>query len=68
SVRLEGGVGDDLYYAGAGDVINDSDGLGTVCMNVTTGSGDQTYVMLGLNSITSLAVTNSISLQNVGHL
>ncbi|MEW8203418.1 MAG: calcium-binding protein [Candidatus Thiodiazotropha endolucinida] len=68
SDRLEGGVGDDLYYAGAGDVINDADGLGTVCMNVTTGSGDQTYVMLGLNSITSFAVTNSISLQNVGHL
>ncbi|MEW8586308.1 MAG: calcium-binding protein, partial [Candidatus Thiodiazotropha sp.] len=51
SDRLEGGVGDDLYYAGAGDVINDSDGLGTVCMNVTTGSGDQTYVMLGLNTL-----------------
>ncbi|MEW8050970.1 MAG: hypothetical protein AB2792_10840 [Candidatus Thiodiazotropha sp.] len=68
SDRLEGGLGDDLYYAGAGGVINDADGLGTVCMNVTTGSGDQTYVMLGLNSITSLAVTNSISLQNVGPL
>ncbi|MEW8073547.1 MAG: calcium-binding protein [Candidatus Thiodiazotropha sp.] len=51
SDRLEGGLGDDLYYAGAGDVINDADGLGTVCMNVTTGSGDQTYVMLGLNTL-----------------
>ncbi|MEW8203416.1 MAG: calcium-binding protein [Candidatus Thiodiazotropha endolucinida] len=51
SDRLEGGVGDDLYYAGAGDVINDADGLGTVCMNVTTGSGDQVYMMLGLNTL-----------------
>jgi hypothetical protein len=51
SDRLEGGLGDDLYYAGAGDVINDEDGQGTVCMNVTTGSGDQVYVMLGLNPI-----------------
>lgn len=51
SDRLEGGVGDDLYYAGAGDVINDADGLGTVCMNVRTGSGDQVYMMLGLNTL-----------------
>ncbi|MCG8024573.1 MAG: hypothetical protein JAZ02_11390 [Candidatus Thiodiazotropha endolucinida] len=68
SDRLEGGLGDDLYYAGAGDVVNDADGLGSVCMNITTGSGEQRYVMLGLNAITSLAVTNSISLQNVGRL
>jgi hypothetical protein len=32
-------------------VINDEDGKGSVCMNVTTGSGDQVYVMLGLNPI-----------------
>jgi Ca2+-binding RTX toxin-like protein len=51
SDRLEGGLGDDLYFAGAGDVINDVDGLGTVCVNLTTGYGDQVYVMLGLNTI-----------------
>ncbi|MCU7937274.1 MAG: hypothetical protein KZQ99_20835 [Candidatus Thiodiazotropha sp. (ex Dulcina madagascariensis)] len=49
--RLEGGNGDDLYYAGAGDVINDADGKGTVCMNVTAANGEQVYVMLGLNAI-----------------
>jgi Ca2+-binding RTX toxin-like protein len=58
SDRLEGGLGDDIYYAGAGDVINDADGLGTVCMNVTTGSGDQVYVMLGLNTLCQTGNSN----------
>ncbi|MCU7923332.1 MAG: hypothetical protein KZQ88_11635 [Candidatus Thiodiazotropha sp. (ex Dulcina madagascariensis)] len=49
--RLEGGNGDDLYYAGAGDVINDADGQGAVCMNVTAANGEQVYVMLGLHWI-----------------
>ncbi|MET0067325.1 MAG: calcium-binding protein [Candidatus Thiodiazotropha sp.] len=49
SDRLEGGLGDDLYFAGNGDVINDADGSGTVCMNVTAGNGEQVYVMLGLH-------------------
>ncbi|MCU7861078.1 MAG: hypothetical protein KZQ86_14890, partial [Candidatus Thiodiazotropha sp. (ex Lucinoma kastoroae)] len=49
--RLEGGTGDDLYFAGNGDVINDTDGLGTVCMNMTTDSGEPVYVMLGLNGL-----------------
>ncbi|MCU7926648.1 MAG: hypothetical protein KZQ97_09430 [Candidatus Thiodiazotropha sp. (ex Dulcina madagascariensis)] len=51
SDRLEGGGGDDLYFAGAGDVINDADGLGAVCMNVTAANGEQVYVMLGLHWI-----------------
>jgi Ca2+-binding RTX toxin-like protein len=51
SDRLEGGLGDELYYAGAGNVINDEDCKGSVCVNVTTGSGDQVYVMLGLNPL-----------------
>ncbi|MEW8009676.1 MAG: calcium-binding protein [Candidatus Thiodiazotropha sp.] len=58
SDRLEGGLGDDLYYAGAGDVINDADGLGSVCMNITTGSGEQSYVMLGLNLIRQTGSSN----------
>ncbi|MEW8193199.1 MAG: calcium-binding protein, partial [Candidatus Thiodiazotropha sp.] len=58
SDRLEGGLGDDLYYAGAGDVVNDADGLGSVCMNITTGSGEQSYVMLGLNLIRQTANPN----------
>lgn len=59
SDRLEGGLGDDLYYAGAGDVINDTDGLGTVCMNVTTGSGEQVYIKLGLGAIYQIGSFNS---------
>jgi hypothetical protein len=51
SDRLEGGQGDDLYFAGSGDVINDADGLGTVCASVNTAAGDQVYIMLGLNDI-----------------
>ncbi|MFC1385690.1 MAG: calcium-binding protein, partial [gamma proteobacterium symbiont of Clathrolucina costata] len=58
SDRLEGGLGDDLYYAGAGDVVNDADGLGSVCMNITTGSGEQSYVMLGLNTLRRTANPN----------
>ncbi|MEW8227865.1 MAG: calcium-binding protein [Candidatus Thiodiazotropha endolucinida] len=58
SDRLEGGLGDDLYYAGAGDVVNDADGLGSVCMNITTGSGEQSYVMLGLNLIRQTGSSN----------
>jgi Ca2+-binding RTX toxin-like protein len=33
--RSEGGQGDDLYFAGSGDVINDADGLGMVSAIVT---------------------------------
>ena len=51
SDRLEGGAGDDLYYASAGDVINDSDGLGSVCMNVTAGTGESVYLLLGLGKL-----------------
>jgi Ca2+-binding RTX toxin-like protein len=51
SDRLEGGQGDDLYFAGSGDVIRDADGLGTVCAYVNTAAGDQVYIMLGLNDI-----------------
>jgi trimeric autotransporter adhesin len=52
--RLEGGNGDDLYFAGNGDVINDVDGLGAVCMNVTLASGEQVYILLGLNGLYKL--------------
>ncbi|MEJ2622402.1 MAG: calcium-binding protein, partial [Candidatus Thiodiazotropha sp.] len=55
SDRLEGGAGDDLYYAGAGDIINDSDGLGSVCMNITTNNGEETYVFLGLHPLEEIA-------------
>jgi Ca2+-binding RTX toxin-like protein len=55
SDRLEGDAGDDLYYAGAGDIINDSDGLGSVCMNITTDSGEETYVFLGLHTLEEIA-------------
>jgi Ca2+-binding RTX toxin-like protein len=58
SDRLEGGQGEDLYYAGAGDVINDSDGAGNVCMNVTTGNGENVYVLLGLHSIRRIGDSN----------
>ncbi len=49
--RLEGGNGDDLYYAGRGDIINDADGKGTICTSVTAGNGDEVYVQLGLGLI-----------------
>ncbi|MEW8439417.1 MAG: calcium-binding protein [Candidatus Thiodiazotropha taylori] len=55
---MEGGDGEDLYYAGAGDVINDSDGAGNVCMSVTTGSGENVYILLGLHSIRQIGDSN----------
>ncbi|MCG7908433.1 MAG: hypothetical protein JAY82_01525, partial [Candidatus Thiodiazotropha taylori] len=58
SDHMEGGDGEDLYYAGAGDVINDSDGAGNVCMSVTTGSGENVYILLGLHSIRQIGDSN----------
>ncbi|MCP4993429.1 MAG: hypothetical protein GY934_06545, partial [Gammaproteobacteria bacterium] len=46
--RLEGGVGDDIYWAGTGDIISDSDGIGIVRMGVTKGDGTNGHVYLGL--------------------
>lgn len=37
--RLEGGAGSDTYYAGAGDVIYDSDGQGTIYLGNVKVSG-----------------------------
>ncbi|MCG7904954.1 MAG: hypothetical protein JAY95_00325, partial [Candidatus Thiodiazotropha taylori] len=41
---LRGGEGDDLYFAGVGDIINDSDGRGNVCVSMTLRDGSQQYV------------------------
>ncbi|MCG8066906.1 MAG: hypothetical protein JAY84_03520, partial [Candidatus Thiodiazotropha taylori] len=48
---LQGGEGDDLYFAGVGDIINDSDGRGNVCVSMTLKDGSQQYVQLGLYNI-----------------
>ncbi|MEW8030127.1 MAG: calcium-binding protein [Candidatus Thiodiazotropha sp.] len=48
---LHGGDGDDLYFAGAGDVIRDSDGRGSVCLSMTLDNGEPLYIQLGLYPI-----------------
>jgi hypothetical protein len=50
---LKGGEGDDLYFAGAGDVIRDSDGRGSVCVSMTLDNGEERNIQLGLNPIRS---------------
>ncbi|MCU7935152.1 MAG: calcium-binding protein [Candidatus Thiodiazotropha sp. (ex Dulcina madagascariensis)] len=45
--RLEGGAGDDVYWAGAGDTISDADGKGLVYVSVTLASGAEVYAPLG---------------------
>jgi Ca2+-binding RTX toxin-like protein len=47
SDRLQGDEGDDIYWAGPGDVINDTDGKGRINFNVTLDSGAQVYLTLG---------------------
>ncbi|MES9991035.1 MAG: calcium-binding protein [Candidatus Thiodiazotropha sp.] len=56
--RLEGGNGDDVYWAGAGDIINDTDGKGRINLNVTFDSGAQAYLTLGEWGIRQGATTN----------
>ncbi|MEW8309346.1 MAG: calcium-binding protein, partial [Candidatus Thiodiazotropha endolucinida] len=44
--RLEGGIGDDLYYADGGDTVNDEDGDGLIKMTVNLADGTEALVDL----------------------
>ncbi|MCG8015399.1 MAG: hypothetical protein JAY97_04215 [Candidatus Thiodiazotropha sp. 'RUGA'] len=64
---LRGGEGDDLYFAGIGDIINDSDGRGNVCVSMTLKDGSQQYVQLGLYNIRGTSDPNIYIEHNAYH-
>ncbi|MCG7865350.1 MAG: hypothetical protein JAY74_03145, partial [Candidatus Thiodiazotropha taylori] len=64
---LRGGEGDDLYFAGVGDIINDSDGRGNVCVSMTLRDGSQEYVQLGLYNIRGTSDPNIYIEHNAYH-
>ncbi|MCG8015397.1 MAG: hypothetical protein JAY97_04205 [Candidatus Thiodiazotropha sp. 'RUGA'] len=64
---LRGGEGDDLYFAGVGDIIDDSDGRGNVCVSMTLRDGSQQYVQLGLYNIRGTSDPNIYIEHNAYH-
>ncbi len=44
--RLEGGAGDDQYWVGPGDVINDTDGKGAIYLLMQDNKGQDVYSLL----------------------